>query len=166
MPAPAAPPPAAPAAPPSAPEPEDVGEEAGEPEGVRETVAFPATGLGEYRMPADAPLVTLKTTAEVYRQDVDLIREHWDDLSDDELVEQAVREYAAMLGRSRHVRRADRPFCERKRHSRGIRSRPTTRPPIPVGRTAPIRRTDPVAPRRRTRRPRKPGRRPRAGGPC
>ena len=63
------------------------------------TVSFPATGLGEYRMPADAPLVTLKTTAEVYQQDVDLIREHWVDLSDDELVEQAVREYAAMLGR-------------------------------------------------------------------
>ena len=63
------------------------------------TVAFPATGLGEYRMPADAETVVLKTEAEVYRMDLDLIREHWDELSDDELVEQAVREYAAMLGR-------------------------------------------------------------------
>ena len=71
------------------------------PQAYGETVAFPATGLGEYRMPADAPMVTLSTTAEVYRQDVELIREHWDDLSDDELVEQAVREYAAMLGRKR-----------------------------------------------------------------
>ena len=86
MSAPAASPPAAP------PEP-------AAPEAAPETVSFPATGLGEYRMPADAPLLTLKTTAEVYQQDVDLIREHWEDLSDDELVEQAVREYAAMLGR-------------------------------------------------------------------
>ena len=63
------------------------------------TVSFPATGLGEYRMPADAEMAVLKTEAEVYQIDLDVIREHWDELSDDELVEQAVREYAAMLGR-------------------------------------------------------------------
>ena len=90
MTAPAAPPAEAPAAPGAAPD---------EPWVPKPTVAFPATGLGEYRMPADAETAVLKTEAEVYRMDLDLIREHWDELSDDELVEQAVREYAAMLGR-------------------------------------------------------------------
>ena len=75
------------------------------------TVAFPATGLGEYRMPADAEMAVLKTEAEVYRMDLDLIREHWDDLSDDELVEQAVREYAAMLGR-KQLLAEQLTFCE------------------------------------------------------
>ena len=75
-------------------------------------MAFPATGLGEYRMPADAETTVLKTEAEVYRMDLDLIREHWDDLSDDELVEQAVREYAAMLGR-RQLAGRQLDECER-----------------------------------------------------
>ena len=76
------------------------------------TVPFPTDGLGEYHMPADAELVTIRTEAEVYQMDLDLIREHWDDLSEDELVEQAVREYAALLGR-RHMFSEEMRECER-----------------------------------------------------
>ena len=120
----------APAASPA--DPAATGASPNEPWVPKPTVSFPATGLGEYRMPADAEMAVLKTEAEVYQMDLDVIREHWDELSDDELVEQAVREYAAMLGR-KQLLAEQLTFCEQAGTKwNGERSEDPTMDAVPV----------------------------------